>query len=100
MPASLLYHTNQITDIQVKNVEYFESKIVYHAIFKPRNSICKTCGHTECRLDGMKKRNLRIAPLGNKSAFLSLETHRQRCTNCGQVWWPIIPFVRGKKTSY
>lgn len=97
MPASLLYHTNQITDVQVKNVEYFESKIVFHVTFKPKKSSCPTCGYTEYRLDGMKKRKLRIAPLGNKSAFLSLETHRQKCINCVQVWWPTIPFVRGKK---
>ena len=40
MFASLLYHTNQITDIQVENVAYFESKIVFHAIYQPRSSLC------------------------------------------------------------
>jgi len=97
MPASLLYHTNQISDIQVKNVEYFDSKIVFHASFHPNKPSCPTCECTQHYLDGMKTRNLRIAPLGNKSSFLSLEIHRHKCTNCAQVWWPTIPFVRGKK---
>jgi transposase len=38
-----------------------------------------------------------MAPLGNKASFLSLELNRLRCLNCSQVWWPNIPFVRGKK---
>ncbi len=97
MPASLLYHTNQIKDIQVKKVEYFDSKIVFHTIFKPGDISCPTCKGTKCHLDGMKKRKLRMAPLGNKPSFLNLELHRQKCTNCSQVWWPPIPFVRGKR---
>lgn len=97
MFASLLYHTNQITDIQVKNVEYFDSKIVFHVTFQPKRSSCQTCGSSEYCLDGIKKRNLRMAPLGDKASFLSLETHRHKCIECSQVWWPVIPFVRGKR---
>jgi len=99
MPASLLYHTNQITDIQVENVEYFESKIVYHAIYQPKNPSCPTCAYHQYNLDSIKSRNLRMAPLGNKQAFLLLKIHRLRCCNCAQVWWPPIPFVKGKKRT-
>ena len=45
MPASMLYHTNQITDIQVKNVEYVESKIIFHAIYQPKNASCSCCAY-------------------------------------------------------
>jgi transposase len=97
MPASLLYHTNKITEIQVKNVEYFDSKIVFHVVFKPKKSSCPCCWDTKYILDGKKTRNLRIAPLGNKPSFLHLEIHRHKCTTCARVWWPPIPFVHGKK---
>ena len=97
MSASLLYHTNQITDIQEKNVEYLDSKIVFNVKFQPRNQSCPVCGCTLCNLDGSKKRYLRMVPLGNKAAFLHVETHRHKCTNCAQVWWPLMPFVNGKK---
>lgn len=97
MIASLLYHTNQITDVQVENVEYFESKIIFHAIYQPKNLSCPSCAYHKCNHDGMKQRNLRMAPLGNKSVFLYLKIHRCKCCNCGQVWWPPIAFVNGKK---
>ena len=95
----MLYHTNQITNVQVENVEYFESKIDFHAIYRPKNPLCPACGDQIHNLDGMKIRNLRMAPLGNKSAFLLLEIHRCKCCNCGQVWWPPIDFVKGKKRT-
>jgi transposase len=97
MPASLLHHTNQITEIQVKNVEYFLSKIVFQAIHEPKNPPCPCCGYTEHTSKGRKIRNLRLAPLGDKPAFLSLEINRLKCINCSHVWWPPIVFVRGKK---
>jgi transposase len=97
MFASMLYHTNQITDIQVENVDYFESKVVFHVIYQPKNSSCPSCAYHMHNQDGIKKRNLRMAPLGDKSAFLSLKIHRLKCCNCAKVWWPPITFVKGKK---
>lgn len=99
MPASLLYHTNQITDIQVQNVEYFDFKIVYHASYHPNKSSCPCCAHEKYNHDGVKTRNLRMAPLGDKLAILSLKIHRFKCCNCGGVWWPPISFVKGKRRT-
>jgi transposase len=99
MLASFLYHTNQITDVQVENVEYFESKVVFHTIYQPKKTSCPSCAYQTFNRDGMKKRSLRMAPLGNKSAFLSLKIHRCKCCNCARTWWPPIPFVKGKKRT-
>lgn len=97
MSASLLYHTNQITEIQEKNIEYFDSKIVFHVVFQPKKSLCPMCGDTKHCLDGKKIRIIRMVPLGDKPSFLHLEIHRHKCTTCSQVWWPSIPFIHGKK---
>jgi transposase len=97
MSASLLYHTNQITNIQDKNVEYFHDKIVFHAIYKPKENLCPCCGHYEHSLKGSKTRKIRMAPLGNKASFLSVELNRLKCLNCSQIWWPRMPFVQGNK---
>lgn len=99
MSASLLYHTNQITDIQVENVEYFESKIIYHVLYQPKKSSCPSCAHSSYNQDGMKIRNLRMAPLADKAAILSLKMHRFKCCNCARAWWPPIPFVKGKRRT-
>jgi transposase len=97
MPASLLYHTNQITDVQVKNTEYFSDKLIFHVTFNPKTSLCPCCKSDKHSKKGVKYRQLHMAPLGNKQAVLSVEIHRLICSDCLQIWWPKMPFVRGKK---
>ncbi len=97
MLASLLYHTNQITDIQVKNVEYLQDKIIFHVTYKPKKILCPCCEHAEYSLKGNKTRKIRMAPLGDKSSFLQVKLSRLKCLNCSQIWWPRMPFVRGNK---
>jgi len=97
MPASMLYHTNQITDVQVKSREFFADKIVFRVLYTPKMELCPCCTHGEYSLKGSKIRNLRMAPLGNKAAFLSVEINRLKCVFCGHIWWPRLPFSQDKK---
>lgn len=97
MPASLLYHTNQIEDVQVLDEEYHTDRIVYRAIFTPNQAFCPCCGCKDTIFKGLRVRKLRMAPLGNKKAFLVVKLHRLQCTNCLGTWWPSMPFVRPKK---
>lgn len=38
MSASLLYHTNQIEDVQVLKEEYHTDKILFEAVFTPNKA--------------------------------------------------------------
>ena len=62
-----------------------------------QNECCPNCKCIDYWLDGKKTRNLRMTPLGNKQAFLSLEIHRLKCIKCNQRWLPHIPFIEGKR---
>lgn len=97
MSASMLYHTNQIEDVQVLTEEFHVDRIVYGAIFTPKQASCPCCGYDNAVFKGAKVRKLRMAPLGNKMAFLVIKLHRLQCTNCLGVWWPSMPFVKSKK---
>lgn len=97
MPASLLYHTNQIEDIQVLNQEYTSDKIIFRVNFTPKKTACPCCGYQSSTSKGVKERKLRMAPLGDKMAFLFVQIHRLQCVNCQHVWWPPMPFARPKK---
>lgn len=97
MSASLLYHTNQIENIQVKNVEYHPTKVVFDVLFTPVKPLCPCCCYEESSSKGFKIRKLRMAPLGNKMAILAVELHRLQCLNCRHIWWPPMPFAKPKK---
>jgi transposase len=96
MSASLLYHTNQIKDVQVLNVEYHLDRVIFKVLFTAKPP-CPCCGYENNISKGFKERKLRMAPLGNKMSFLFVKLHRLQCANCGYVWWPTMPFVRGKR---
>ena len=97
MPASLLYHTNQIEDVQVQKEEYHADKVIFRVLFVPRRPLCPCCGCGDNISKGSKERKLRMAPLGNKMAFHIVKLHRLQCVNCLHTWWPSMPFVRPKK---
>lgn len=97
MSASLLYHTNQIKNVQVKTVEYHSDKLIFRVFFAPEKPFCPCCGYDEHSLKGLKTRKLRMAPLGNKMAFIVVELHRLQCLNCRHIWWPPISFAKPKK---
>lgn len=93
----MLYHTNQISDIQVRNVEYFHDRVVFHVLYEPKSELCPCCGNNSYWSKGSKIRKLRMAPMGNKAAFLWVLLFRLRCALCSHVWWPSLPFARSKK---
>jgi transposase len=97
MSASLLYHTNQIENVQFKTVEYHSDKLIFRVLFIPKKSLCPCCCHDESSSKGLKNRKLRMAPLGNKMAFIVVELHRLQCLNCRHIWWPPMPFAKPKK---
>lgn len=97
MFASLLYHTNQIEDVQALKEEFYTDKIIYRGLFVPKQSFCPCCGHDSFIAKGSKERKLRMAPLGNKMAFLIVKLQRLQCTNCLHIWWPSLPFAKPKK---
>ena len=93
----MLYHTNQIKNIQVKDVDYFPDKIVFHVLYEPEKILCPRCSYKGFSLKGNKIRKLRIAPLGMMASFIFVELHRLKCDSCHAIWWPALPFVQGKK---
>ena len=97
MFAPLLYHTNQIEDVQVLGHEYHQDRIVFEAVLTPNKPSCLCCGSQDLISKGFKVRKLRMAPLGDKMAILVLRLHRLQCVNCLNVWWPQIPFAKPKK---
>ncbi len=45
---------------------------------------------------GQKERYFRMPPIGRKQVLLCVKMHRLQCKSCGRIWWPSLPFVKGK----
>lgn len=97
MSASLLYHTNQIEDVQVEKEDYYADTVIFRAVYVPKQSLCPCCNYEGNISKGSKVRKLRMVPLGNKMASLIVKLHRLQCINCLHIWWPSMPFVKQKK---
>jgi len=97
MSISLLYHTNQITNIQENKTEYSSDKVVFHVHYNPKEELCPCCESKEYSLKGIKLRKLKLPPVGDKLAFLLVKLNRLKCLECDQIWWPSLPFARAKK---
>lgn len=100
MSVSMLYHTNQIEDVQVNREEFHPDKVVFHVLFTPRKTICPCCGDNKPFSKGSKNRKLRLPPIGLKMAFLMVTIHRLQCVNCLHTWWPPIPFAKSKSVTH
>lgn len=93
----LLYHTNQIQDVQVNCIKHLSGKVVYHSTYSPKENLCPCCHHNDHSLKGKKIRKLLMAPLGNQRAYIHVEINRLKCLCCGHIWWPSLPFARPRK---
>lgn len=95
--ADFLYYVNQITDVIVTSLEYFSDRVHFNVIYKSKE-LCPCCGYHEHSYKGVKIRKLRMIPLrSDLAAFINVKIHRLKCLQCGKIFWPILPFVRGKK---
>lgn len=57
MPASLLYHTNQIENVQVKTVDYWSNQVIFNVLFIPEKPLCPCCCYDKSSSKGLKKCN-------------------------------------------
>jgi transposase len=95
MSNSLLYHAFGLKDVKYKGIRYQSQEIIVKAEMS-RYIRCPGCGDRYPIFKGQKTRRLRMSPLGRKSCSVDLTLHRLQCRQCGQLWWPQLPFMLGK----
>ena len=96
MSTALLYHGFGLRGIRYKTVFYKKNKLIFHAVITDQYIKCPRCHRRDFIFKGRKIRKFHMPPLGRKRCILKLETHRCYCKNCGNLWWPQLPFMLGK----
>lgn len=96
MSTSILYHAFNIKGVKHCSTEFIGNSLVLSAEMTDKFIRCPRCGCRRVLLKGSKTRWLRMSPIGRKQSHLALKLHRCKCTQCGRLWWPQLPFMDGK----
>lgn len=95
MSAFILNILYGINSVQYKSVKKERKSIIFSVEMKKQKIKCKKCGNSHLHFKGRKTRRFRMVPLNSKKCFLEVLLHRLHCPNCGNIWWPKLPFMKG-----
>ena len=76
--------------------QQYNARYLHLKTISPQNCVCPHCGGCHVIKYGIVKRILHNFPFGSKPCYLSLQTQRYCCKDCGSVWQSEIPFTRGE----
>lgn len=96
MSTSVLYHAFNLKGITYRATRFKGDVIEYFADVKEEYIRCPKCGQRQYTFKGQKTRSFHLGPIGRKKCFLVLSLHRIKCSTCGALWWPSLPFMVGK----
>ena len=96
MSTSVLYHAFNLKGITYRATRFKGDVIEYFADVKEEYICCQKCGQRQYTFKGRKTRSFHLGPVGRKRCFLVLSLHRIKCSTCGALWWPTLPFMVGK----
>jgi transposase len=97
MSQSLLYQVFGIKDVTYRSTCFLGNAVIFKVEAKSRHVQCSSCGYKGSIFKGQKERYFRMPPIGRKQALLRVTMHRLKCKSCGKIWWPSLPFVKGKE---
>jgi hypothetical protein len=66
MSTSVLYHTNDINDVQYKATRYEAGSVIFEAEMKKGGYLCTKCKNLHSHVKEHKRRRFRMVPFGNK----------------------------------
>lgn len=96
MSTSLLYHVFNVKGVEYRSTKFVGSAVIFSVEMTDKFIQCPQCGSRLNIFKGQKSRWLKMGPLGRKQSLLKLQTHRLKCVECDNLWWPQLPFMNGK----
>lgn len=96
MSTSVLYHAFGLKGIRYQSTHYRSDAVIFRAEMTDGLIRCPKCDCRKATFKGQKTRWFFMSPIGRKKCYLVLDFHRLNCVDCGNLWWPSFPFMRGK----
>lgn len=95
MSTSFLYHAFNLKGVRYISTLYSGDTVIFRAEMDCSVK-CPNCGGYHQTFKGQKTQDFLLPPGGRKKCVLNLTRHRILCRDCGNLWWPQLPFMCGK----
>lgn len=96
MSTSMFYHAFNLKGIEYRSTQFLGNAIIFSVEMTGKCIKCPACGCCHTIFKGQKTRWFRMGPFGRKQSLLQLLMHRLQCIECHNLWWPQLPFMKGK----
>ena len=97
MSTSLLYHAFGVSSVKYLSTDYTDSQVVFRAEMTTQSLQCPKCSGLHFKLRGRRTRRFHMIPFGKKHCYLDLILHRVECRECGNLYWPVLPFMPNQR---
>ena len=97
MPISEVFYT-LINDKSVlfRKAEFYSDHIIFRARLRKTTKRCPRCSCSAVQIKETKERTFRMINMGQKRAYLKINTHKIMCHKCNAKAWIKLPFTSGK----
>jgi transposase len=83
---SVIFHTS----------EFKTDYVIFRGRLRHNIKRCSSCKSSNVQVRDTKERTFRLLNLGQKRAYLKIDTHKLHCQKCGTKAWIQLPFTLGK----
>jgi transposase len=95
---SFLQNTYNIYGFYLISTKWEGGSTYFHLRYTSRSLRCPECGGWGIQKNGVRKRTIRLPPVGRKKVFAVLDAQRIRCRGCGYDGQAAISFADPRKS--
>ncbi len=94
--SKVFYTLIENKSVVFQSVEFENDYVIFHGHLRHSAKRCSCCQSSTVQIRETKERTFRLLNLGQKRAYLKMDTHKLLCQKCGCKGWIHLPFTSGK----
>lgn len=94
--SKVFYTLIENKSVVFKSAEFQSDHVFFRGRLRHNTMRCSCCKSSAVQIRETKERTFRLLNLGQKRAYLKIDTHKLLCKKCGVKGWIKLPFTSGK----
>ncbi len=94
--SKVFYTLIEDKSVTYKSAEFQSDHVIFRGHLRNHTKRCSCCKSSAVQIRETKERTVRLLNLGQKRAYLKIDTHKLLCQKCGTKGWIQLPFTSGK----